>query len=226
LTLKEVLGNNPSAIANIQNNNQIVFHSTGDCGSTRGPKTQNLVVDKMLADFKETATSEIPQFHILLGDVIYSFGEVKYYYDQFYEPYREYRVRFSRLPETTTAWQLPIRTRPASTASTETFARKISRSCRRPADSRTAQIQPGVFFTFEAPFVTIIVVYSNALEDPASSHRRRSAMRSLLSSRRVDAAERGELCRRSSPRPSPSALHTIAAWLERRHANANRQDLR
>jgi hypothetical protein len=121
LTLKEVLGNNPSAIANIQNNNQIVFHSTGDCGSTRGPKTQNLVVDKMLADFKETATSEIPQFHILLGDVIYSFGEVKYYYDQFYEPYREYRVRFSRLPETTTAWQLPIRTRPASTASTETL---------------------------------------------------------------------------------------------------------
>jgi hypothetical protein len=32
--------------------------------------------------------------------------------------------------------------------------------------SRTAQIQPGVFFTFEAPFVTILVLYSNALEDP------------------------------------------------------------
>ena len=32
--------------------------------------------------------------------------------------------------------------------------------------SRTAQIQPGVFFTFEAPFVRILVFYSNALEDP------------------------------------------------------------
>ncbi len=32
--------------------------------------------------------------------------------------------------------------------------------------SRTAQIQPGVYFTFEAPFVRIISLYSNTLEDP------------------------------------------------------------
>jgi hypothetical protein len=32
--------------------------------------------------------------------------------------------------------------------------------------SRTAQIQPGVFFTFEAPFLRILVLYSNTLEDP------------------------------------------------------------
>jgi hypothetical protein len=32
--------------------------------------------------------------------------------------------------------------------------------------SRTAQIQPGVYFAFTAPFVTIIVLYSNVLEDP------------------------------------------------------------
>ena len=32
--------------------------------------------------------------------------------------------------------------------------------------SRTAQIQPGVFFTFDAPFVRVLVVYSNTLEDP------------------------------------------------------------
>ena len=32
--------------------------------------------------------------------------------------------------------------------------------------TRTAQIQPGVFFTFEAPFVRILVLYSNTLEDP------------------------------------------------------------
>jgi hypothetical protein len=32
--------------------------------------------------------------------------------------------------------------------------------------SRTAQIQPGVFFTFEAPFVRILILYSNTLEDP------------------------------------------------------------
>jgi hypothetical protein len=32
--------------------------------------------------------------------------------------------------------------------------------------SRTAQIQPGVFFTLDMPFVRILVVYSNTLEDP------------------------------------------------------------
>jgi hypothetical protein len=32
--------------------------------------------------------------------------------------------------------------------------------------SRTAQIQPGVFYTFEAPFVRILCLYSNVLEDP------------------------------------------------------------
>ncbi len=31
---------------------------------------------------------------------------------------------------------------------------------------RTAQIQPGVFFTFEAPFLRVLVLYSNTLEDP------------------------------------------------------------
>jgi hypothetical protein len=32
--------------------------------------------------------------------------------------------------------------------------------------SRTAQIQPGVYFTLQAPFVRLLVVYSNTLEDP------------------------------------------------------------
>jgi hypothetical protein len=32
--------------------------------------------------------------------------------------------------------------------------------------SRTAQIEPGVFFTFKAPFVRILALYSNTLEDP------------------------------------------------------------
>ena len=32
--------------------------------------------------------------------------------------------------------------------------------------SRTAQVQPGVYFTLEAPFVRILGLYSNCLEDP------------------------------------------------------------
>ena len=67
-----------------------MFHATGDCGSTRGPATQNQVTDKMLGDFGESSAAEVPQFNLLLGDIVYSFGETQYYYDQFYEPYRDY----------------------------------------------------------------------------------------------------------------------------------------
>src|SRR5260370_27975548 len=69
---------------------QVVFHSTGECGSTRGPKTQNEVTDKMVSDFDESDPKERPLFNLLLGDIVYSFGEAQYYYDQFYEPYRNY----------------------------------------------------------------------------------------------------------------------------------------
>ena len=34
--------------------------------------------------------SALPQFFYNLGDIVYSFGEHKYYYDQFYDAYRNY----------------------------------------------------------------------------------------------------------------------------------------
>ena len=37
LTLEQVFGGNSAAINNIERSGQLVFHATGDCGSTRGP---------------------------------------------------------------------------------------------------------------------------------------------------------------------------------------------
>jgi hypothetical protein len=167
LTLAQVLGGDTAATAWITQNEQIVFHSTGDCGNVRGPRTQNLVVDKMLADFQEPQASQVPQFHLLLGDVVYSFGEVKYYYDQFYEPYRDYPAPILAAAGNHDGMIAPD----VHAGSLAGFLRNF---CATDFEvqpeagglSRTAQIQPGVFFTFEAPFVTIIVLYSNALEDP------------------------------------------------------------
>jgi Calcineurin-like phosphoesterase len=90
LNLTQVFGGNAAAVKRIQNSGQIVFHATGDCGSTRGPSTQNEVTDKMVGDFTKAAPTEVPQFALLLGDIVYNFGETEYYYDQFYEPYRNY----------------------------------------------------------------------------------------------------------------------------------------
>ncbi len=83
LTLEQVLGGRGSAVRAIAASGQIVFHATGDCGSTRGPRTQNEVADKMVGDFHESVEKEVPSFCLLLGDVVYSFGEARYYYDQF-----------------------------------------------------------------------------------------------------------------------------------------------
>src|SRR5271155_474128 len=54
LTLAAVLGDNEASLQRkIAANGQIVFHSTGDTGNTRGPESQNLVADKMVNDFTD-----------------------------------------------------------------------------------------------------------------------------------------------------------------------------
>jgi hypothetical protein len=170
LTLAEALGGNEKAIRGINGNEQIVFHATGDCGSTRGPRTQNEVTDKMIGDFDETDEKEVPQFCLLLGDVVYSFGESEYYYDQFYEPYRNYHAPVFAAAGNHDGMVSPL----AHAKSLEAYLRNF---CADPTQgftvtpeagglSRTAQIQPGVYFTLDAPFVRILVLYSNTLEDP------------------------------------------------------------
>ena len=99
LTLADSLGpSGPSAVAAIQAAGQIVFHCAGDTGATQGPKTENEGVDKMLADFTGEAASAVPRFFYNLGDIVYSFGEHKYYYDQFYDAYRDYPAPIFAVP--------------------------------------------------------------------------------------------------------------------------------
>jgi Calcineurin-like phosphoesterase len=167
LTLSEVFGGNSHALKTIEDRGQLVFHATGDCGSTRGPQTEDKVTDKMVADFNESDPKEIPQFNLLLGDVVYSFGEAQFYYDQFYEPYREYAAPILAVAGNHDGMVSPE----AHVASLEAYRRNFcaeSFGVTQDAGglSRTAQIQPGVFFTFEAPFVRILAFYSNTLEDP------------------------------------------------------------
>lgn len=167
LTLAQVLGDDEATVRLLEERGRIVFHATGDCGSTKGPTTQNLVTDKMISDFDEAHPAEVPQFNLLLGDVVYSFGESQYYYDQFYEPYRNYRAPILAAAGNHDGMVAPH----GQTRSLDAYLRNFcaDRFFVTPDAgglSRTAQIQPGVFFTFEAPFVRVLVLYSNALEDP------------------------------------------------------------
>jgi hypothetical protein len=168
LTLAAVLGENEASVQRrIAANGQIVFHATGDTGSTRGPESQNLVADKMVSDFSDD-DKEKPFFFFHLGDVIYSFGEAQYYYDQFYEPYRDYPAPIVAIAGNHDGMVAPGTNATTLAAFLENFcATEFELTPEAGGLSRTAQIQPGVFFTFEVPpFVRILALYSNTLEDP------------------------------------------------------------
>jgi hypothetical protein len=168
LTLAAVLGaSGASAVQKITQSGQIVFHATGDTGSTRGPESQNLVADKLVSDFSDADPKERPTFFFHLGDMIYSFGEAQYYYDQFYEPYRDYPAPILAIAGNHDGMVAPGTKVATLAAYLENFcAPEFEVVPEAGGLSRTAQIQPGVFFTFDAPFVRILALYSNTLEDP------------------------------------------------------------
>jgi hypothetical protein len=173
LNLADTLGAaGPATVAAIQAAGQIVFHCVGDTGATRGPKTENEVADKMLADFTGEAANALPQFFYNLGDIVYSFGEHKYYYDQFYNAFRDYPRPIVAIPGNHDGIVLPP---PAGTGDLSTSlsafltnfcAPSFAHSPDAIGISRTTMIQPGVYFTFQAPLVRILGVYSNMLENP------------------------------------------------------------
>jgi hypothetical protein len=168
LTLAEVYGDAGAAkVTAIQQAGQIVFHSVGDTGSVVGPATQSLVADKMVTDFSEANPADVPSFLFHLGDVVYYFGEATYYYDQFFAPYRDYPAPILAIPGNHDGIVYPKDPAPTLDAFLKNFCTVTPVPS---SDSgnllRTTMIQPGVYFTLEAPFVRILGLYSNVLEDP------------------------------------------------------------
>jgi hypothetical protein len=168
LTLAQVYGSQGASITQaIQASGQIVFHSVGDTGSVKGPQTQSLVADKMLTDFTEANAADVPSFFYHLGDVVYYFGESTYYYDQFFEPYRSYPAPILGIPGNHDGIVYPTDPEPTLTGYLTNFcAATTGPSPDAGGLVRTTMIQPGVYYTFEAPFVRILGLYSNVLEDP------------------------------------------------------------
>jgi Calcineurin-like phosphoesterase len=121
-----------------------------------------------------------PQFFYHLGDVVYSFGEHKYYYDQFYDAFRNYPAPIFAVPGNHDGLVVPVA--PASTGGNPTpgdpkqslsafYANFCANGFQHSSDavgiSRTTMIQPAVYFTLEVPpFLRILGLYSNMLENP------------------------------------------------------------
>jgi len=168
LTLAQVYGSaGGSKLAAIQKYGQIVFHSVGDTGSAKGPSTQSLVADKMVTDFNEANPADVPSFFFHLGDLVYYFGEAPYYYDQFFEPYRMYPAPILAIPGNHDGVVYAGDPEPTLASFLRNFcAPSFAPSPDAGGLLRSTMIQPAVYFTFDAPFVRILGLYSNALEDP------------------------------------------------------------
>jgi hypothetical protein len=114
---------------------------------------------------------DAPAFFFHLGDVVYEFGEDRYYYDQFYEPFRAYDRPIFAIPGNHDGVVYgESASRPAVPTLTAFLRNFCAATPGHAADAgalvRSSMDQPGVYFTLEAPHVSIIGLYSNVLEGP------------------------------------------------------------
>jgi hypothetical protein len=150
---------------------KIIFHALGDSGASNAGKYKNEVgvADRLTADYQNADPANRPSFLFHLGDVVYDFGESKYYYDQFYEPFRNYPAPIFAIPGNHDSFVIP--NTPADQTPLTIFSNNFCApepviTPEAASLHRTAMTQPGVYFTLDAPFVRIIGLFSNSLEDP------------------------------------------------------------
>ena len=161
----------PEIIERIRSAKRIVFHAVGDIGaSTQGKYPGEIrVSDAITLECQQAAAADRSAFLFLLGDLIYDFGEAKYYYDQFYEPYRSFPAPIIAIPGNHDSFVVPgtpAPDRPLVTFQRNFCAEEPEVTPEAGSLHRTAMTEPGVYFALDAPFVRILGLFSNALEDP------------------------------------------------------------
>ena len=156
----------------IQSANQITLHVVGDTGAVMPTHLtkEETVADAMAADVQAGGPTA-PSFFFHLGDIVYYFGEHQYYYDQFYEPYRAYDRPIFAIPGNHDGVTYGDSSTSKAPPTLEAFLRNFCAATPGASpDSgglmRSTMTQPGVYFTLDAPLVSIIGLYSNVLEGP------------------------------------------------------------
>lgn len=148
------------ATAKIQSSGKIVFHTVGDTGGVHSPQFQFAVADAMAEDVANGVS-----FFYHLGDLVYYFGQDQYYFDQFYDPYRNYAAPIYAIPGNHDAVVFRGETEKSLDAFVGNFCTngpQVSPDAQGAV--RTTMDQPGVYFTLNAPFVKLIGLYSNTGE--------------------------------------------------------------
>jgi hypothetical protein len=158
MDLANVIGT--SATNEIQKAGKITFHAVGDSGGIHNPQFQFAVADAMAGDLKSDAA-----FFYHLGDVVYYFGQEQYYFEQFYDPYRDYNAPIFAIPGNHDGAVFPGEPGKSLDAFVANFcASQPGPTSESQGAVRTTMDQPGVYFTLNAPFVKFIGLYTNTSE--------------------------------------------------------------
>lgn len=158
MDLANVIG--AGAVAKIKSAGKITFHTVGDTGGIHKPEFQFAVADAMANDLSGGAC-----FWYHLGDVVYYFGQEQYYFEQFYDPYRDYNAPIFAIPGNHDGAVYQGENARSLAAFLANFC--TAAPTQNPDSQgavRTTMDQPGVYFTLNAPLVKFIGLYSNTSE--------------------------------------------------------------
>ena len=150
-------------IAAINSSGTLCFHVAGDTGGIKYPSPQQGVADALEADLTSSGSGK-PSFLYHVGDVVYYYGEATEYFGQFYEPYDHYSAPILAIPGNHDG--------DIANATVSSLAAFVGNFCAKSPHlspdagecPRLTQIEPNVYWTLEAPFATIIGLYSNVPE--------------------------------------------------------------
>ena len=166
MDLADIIG--APGVAEIQHLGEIRFQALGDSGWGSGDEAER-VADDMATDFNPTAGALNPALLLHLGDVIYEIDKTHNYTDRFYRPYRHYPGKILAIPGNHDGEVKSPDDAPSLSAFRENFC--TAHAAVPPAASgigvyRQTMTQPGVYWMLDAPFVRVIGLYSNLLENP------------------------------------------------------------
>jgi len=177
MDLADVLGDD--VLAPIVAAEKLSFHTVGDTGAAKVNRSQKMAtaikheagVADLMAEDVEKLGDDAPAFFFHLGDIIYNFGEGQYYYDQFYEPFRNYDRPIFAIPGNHDGMVFGPSEDTPTVKTLTAFLRNFCAKAPGPAEDagslmRSTMNQPGVYFTLDAPFVSIIGLYTNVIDGP------------------------------------------------------------